>query len=182
MASEERGEAIKGTYLRLPHTLDRYRFRTTWLLAAPLPEVWSAILDSRRWSEWWPGVLQVTQVRPGDANGIDDVRHYVWRSRLPYRLEFDVRVVRLEPLSRIEGLASGEVVGVGVWRFVAGQEGTRVEYVWDVRTTPVWMRILSPIARPLIRWNHHAIMQAGGEALARHLSAQLLRNESETLD
>ena len=181
MPSDLQGQSAKAAYLRLPQTLDRYRFHTLWVVDAPLRRVWTTILHSRRWPEWWPGVLNVTLVRPGSADGINDVRRYVWRSRLPYTLEFDVRVVRIEPMARIEGLASGELSGVGVWRFATGDEGTRVEYFWDVRTEPVWMRVLSPLAKPLIRWNHDAIMHAGGEGLARHLGAPLLRNESDAL-
>lgn len=178
MPTDHQGQAVKAAYLRLPRTVDRYRFRTMWLLAAPLRPVWSSILDSHRWPQWWPGVVHVTEMRPGNADGVGDVRRYVWRSRLPYTLEFDVRI---EPMSRIEGIATGEVKGVGIWHLVEEGDNTRVEYHWDVRTTPIWMRVLAPIAKPLIRRNHDVVMEAGGDGLARYLGVRLLRNESETL-
>jgi len=44
-----------------------------------------------------------------------------------------------------------------------------LRYDWQVRTTRLWMNLLAPLAKPLFRWNHDAIMQAGGIGLTRHL-------------
>jgi hypothetical protein len=39
------------------------------------------------------------------------------------------------------------------------------------------MNLLAPLARPVFRWNHDAIMREGGHALARRLNARLIRIE-----
>jgi hypothetical protein len=96
---------------------------------------------------------------------------------LPYRVVVDMRVTRVEPLCALEGEASGMVEGVGRWHFSALGEGTQVRYDWHVRTTRLWMNLLAPLARPLFRWNHDAIMREGGHALARRLNARLIRIE-----
>jgi hypothetical protein len=51
---------------------------------------------------------------------------------------------------------------------------THARFEWQIRTTPVWMNLLAVFARPLIKWNHDAVMRRGGEALARMLNARLV--------
>ena len=37
-----------------------------------------------------------------------------WKTALPYQLTFDMRMTRVEPISALEGRASGELDGVGL--------------------------------------------------------------------
>ena len=105
--------------------------------------------------------------RSGDGEG--NVRHYVWRGALPYRVAFTMRVVRVERPVRLEGVADGDVCGTGRWRLTSEPSGTRVDYLWRVRLRRPWMRRLSPLARPLFEWNHAVVMQRGAQGLARWL-------------
>jgi hypothetical protein len=93
---------------------------------------------------------------------------------LPYRVRFDMRVTRVEPLMSLEGEASGDVEGSGCWHFSSQNDVTIVRYEWRVRTGRGWMKLLAPIARPLFKWNHDYVMQRGAEALARRLDARLV--------
>ena len=151
-----------------------YRFVTIWYIEAPLETVCEAIYHSLNWPRWWRNVERVEELVPGDAQGIGSVRRYTWRGRLPYRLTFDIRVIHIEPLAAIEGIASGDVEGKGRWSFTAEGAVTVVRYEWQVRTTPVWMNLLALFVRPFIKWNHNTVMQQGGEALARMLNARLV--------
>lgn len=151
-----------------------YRFVTVWSIEAPLPEVSEAICHSLTWPQWWRNVESVRELSPGDARGIGSVRRYTWKGRLPYRLTFDIRVVHFEPLALIEGVASGDVEGHGRWSFATEGTVTVVRYEWQVRTTRAWMNLLARFARPMMEWNHHAVMQQGGEALAQKLNARLV--------
>jgi hypothetical protein len=146
-----------------------YHFETVWHIAAPLPDVWDAILETEAWPSWWQGVQSVVLLTPGDAQGIGSRRRFVWRSKLPYTLAFDMEVTRIEPMSRIEGRASGELEGTGVWRIEDTGAHIRVQYDWDVRTTRWWMNLLAPIARPFFAWNHDYVMNNGREGLQRLL-------------
>ena len=65
-----------------------YRFLTTWLLEAERERVWDAIYDSERWPEWWQGVEEAEKLEEGDETGVGQFGRYVWKSKLPYRLEF----------------------------------------------------------------------------------------------
>jgi uncharacterized protein YndB with AHSA1/START domain len=157
-----------------------YRFLTTWLLEAERERVWDAIYDSERWPEWWRGVLETERLAEGDEAGIGQVGRYVWRSKLPYRLEFEMRTTRVQPHSLLEGEASGELAGVGRWRlFEQPGDGaetpvTAVVYEWNVRTTRAWMNLLAPVARPVFAVNHNYVMRNGGEGIASLLGVRLL--------
>ncbi len=151
-----------------------YRFLTTWCLEASIGDVWAAIHDSERWPQWWKGVESVTELEPGDEEGVGSLVRYKWRSRLPYTLEFKVRTTRVERPFLMEGLASGELSGEGRWRLAEGRGSTTVLYEWNVRTTSRWMNLLGPVARPVFAWNHDVVMRQGGEGLARLLGVRLL--------
>jgi hypothetical protein len=151
-----------------------YEFETVWKLRAPLEHVWYAIVDAERWPEWWHGVQRVETLRLGDDHGIGAYYRLTWRSRLPYTLTFDTEVVRLEPMALIEGLATGELEGTGIWRFEGDDTLTTVRYAWRVRTTRWWMNLLAPLAKPLFRWNHDWVMHGGALGLAKLLGAELI--------
>lgn len=152
----------------------RYRFLTTWLLEAPREDIFQAIWDSKRWPSWWKGVERVTELEPGDEDGVGSLGRYVWKSRLPYRLEFDMRTTRVERPVYMEGSAAGELAGAGRWRLFEEDAATAVLYDWEVETTSRWMNALAPVAKPLFAWNHDVVMRQGGEGLARLLDARLL--------
>jgi uncharacterized protein YndB with AHSA1/START domain len=151
-----------------------YRFLTTWCVDAPIEPVFELIHDAERWPEWWPGVERVVELEPGDGDGVGSLGRYTWRSRLPYRVEFEVRTVRVERPHYMEGVASGQLDGEGRWRLYESELGTAAVYEWVVRTTERWMNLLAPIARPLFAWNHNVVMRQGAEGLARKLGARLV--------
>ena len=88
-----------------------YRFLTIWRIEAPIEAVCEAIYQSLIWPQWWRNVERVEELAPGDAQGIGNVRRYSWRGRLPYRLTFDICVSHIDPLTAIDGIASGDVEG-----------------------------------------------------------------------
>jgi hypothetical protein len=126
------------------------------------------------WPSWWRGVVSVVELDSGDANGIGSVRRYTWKSLLPYRISFDMRVTRIEPLVALEGVATGEVEGTGRWSFTDQGPVTTIRYEWQIRTTRRWMNLAAPLARPLFQWNHDLVMRQGGQGLARLLGARLV--------
>src|SRR5262249_13571896 len=111
-----------------------YQLSTIWRLEAPLQAVWTAIHDSSHWPDWWKSVEQVSELEAGTTDGIGSLQRYTWKGRLPYRVVFDIRVTRIEPLVALEGIASGDLEGIGIWRFTSDQNITIVRYEWRVRT------------------------------------------------
>jgi hypothetical protein len=149
----------------------RFELVSVWRVGSPLPPVWDAISHAERWPEWWHGLVSVVELEPGEAGGIGSLRRFTWVGALPYRLTFDIRITRIEPSKSIEGVASGDVAGVGVWRFSRDDSQTVVRYEWQVRTDAWWLNLLGVIAGPLVRWNHATVMDWGAKGLARRLEA-----------
>ena len=155
-----------------------YEFVTVWRFDAPLEKVWDAIKHSESWNEWWKGVIKVVELKEGDADGVGSIRRSTWKSKLPYTLEFDSEIIKVEPMTRIEARAFGELEGTGIWTLSAEDEGaTRVQYDWRVKTTKSWMNFIAPLAKPFFRWNHDIIMHWGGEGLAKKLNCRLLESK-----
>jgi uncharacterized protein YndB with AHSA1/START domain len=151
-----------------------YRFVTDWQVRAPIDDVWDAIVHSERWPDWWRGVVAVTELRPGREDGVGSVQRYVWKSALPYTLAFDMEVTHVERPRLLEGRASGELEGTGLWELSESNGITTIKYTWAVRTTRAWMNLFTPIARPIFAWNHDYVMSRGAEGLARVLSTELI--------
>jgi uncharacterized protein YndB with AHSA1/START domain len=154
-----------------------YRFLTTWLLESPREPVWDAIYDQERWPEWWRGVEEAVELHPGAEDGVGTVSRLVWRSRLPYRIDFEVTTKRVEKPHLMEGIAVGELTGSGTWRLFEQGGVTAAVYEWNVTTTKAWMNLLGPVARPVFEWNHDWVMARGGEGLAALLGCKLLASD-----
>ena len=152
----------------------QYSFVTIWRFDAPIDAVWDKIIDSKRWPQWWKYVQSVTELEPGDENGVGSLQHITWTTALPYKLSFDSRVTRVEKPHLIEGVAMGDLNGNGRWQL--SQEGsvTTVRYDWNVSTSKSWMNLLAPVARPIFAWNHAILSNEGGRSLARLLNVRLL--------
>jgi uncharacterized protein YndB with AHSA1/START domain len=152
----------------------RYAFLTTWLIAAPRERVWEALEDTSSWPSWWRGVRSVEELAAGDDRRVGSRYRIAWRSRIPYDVEFDFAVSRVERPCLLEGAAAGDLRGSGRWRLFEQDGVTAVLYEWNVETTKRWMNLIAPVARPVFSWNHDVVMRWGGEGLARRLGARLL--------
>lgn len=153
----------------------QYRFVTIWQLKSPLAPVWDMIYHSDRWPSWWKGVESVVLVKEGNRDAVGSVYRYTWKSKLPYRLTFDMQLTRVEPMALIEGVALGELSGKGRWQLTSEGDVTTARYDWQVETTKPWMNLLTPVARPLFKWNHNVVMNWGAEGLAGRLGATLIK-------
>ena len=151
-----------------------YVFLTAWRIAAPRAAVFDVIHASESWPEWWDGVESVVKLEEGDADGRGSLGRYRWRSAMRYRLEFEMRITRVDRPARMDGDAVGELSGTGCWWLYEDDGATAVLFEWRVRTSRWWMNALAPVARPVFRWNHDRLMRAGARGLARRLRVELL--------
>jgi hypothetical protein len=161
MSSEE--EAMK-----------QYQFLTRWRIEASIEEVWDVIYDVENWPQWWQYVKSVRQLQTGDSYGVGAIRRHHWYTALPYSLVFDLKTTVVQKPTRLEGEASGQLEGSGIWSLSWSAPFTDVMYDWRVRTTKNWMNWLAPIAAPVFRWNHDRVMRAGGIGLANRLGTKLI--------
>jgi uncharacterized protein YndB with AHSA1/START domain len=151
-----------------------FRFVTEWQIDAPIESIWEQLIHAEDWPSWWKGVEKVVLLDRGGENGIGDRRQFTWKSRLPYRLVFEMTATRSERPHLLEGHATGELEGLGTWTLAERDGGTRMRYVWAVRTTRPWMNLPLPFARRIFEVNHDAVMRWGGQGLARRLNANLM--------
>lgn len=154
-----------------------YVLVTVWRLRAPIDAVWKELETPEQWPQWWRYVKRVVAIRRDGADGLGATRRFTWSSKLPYALSFDVTVTKVEKPRLLEGTAHGELDGTGTWQLSESDGVVTVRYDWRVRTTKAWMRFVAPLARPVFAWNHHGVMRAGGEGLARRLGTKLLASE-----
>jgi uncharacterized protein YndB with AHSA1/START domain len=153
---------------------DRFQLTTHWHLDAPIEAVWAVLSKPEEWPQWWSAVLQVQTLEAGDANGVGARRRMTWRTALPYRLNFEMRTVRVEKHRRIEGESSGQLAGRGIWQLTPSGHGTEVRYDWNVAVTKTWMRVLAPVLRRMFAWNHGVVMGWGEQGLRQRLSPAAL--------
>jgi hypothetical protein len=151
--------------------MSEYSFTTHWSFDAPLDAVWEAISQPLRWPEWWPGVERVVEIERAGRDGLGAVHRSTWKSALPYRLTFDSRVMRVEPLRLYEIRATGQLEGRGIGTLSSEGRTTHVRYDWNVAGNERWMRLLGPVARPVFRWNHDVIMRWGQRGWAARIAA-----------
>jgi len=143
-------------------------------LEASRADAWGVLQDPLRWPEWWRGVERVSELDGGDGRRVGSRYRIAWRSRVPYELEFDFLVRRVDEPCCMEGDAIGDLQGTGSWRLFEQGRVTAVVYDWDVTTSKRWMNLLAPVARPVFEYNHDVVMRWGGEGLARRLGVPLL--------
>ncbi|MCE3282570.1 MAG: hypothetical protein K0Q66_1307 [Chitinophagaceae bacterium] len=155
----------------MPH---KYVFITRWQIRAPVQDVWEAIYNSLEWPRWWPGVKNARTIEVGEANGINGIREYTWKSFLPYRLRFASRLTEREDYARLHGIASGDLEGEGTWHFFEKDGITYLQCDWRVNTKLGWMNAAAFLLKPLFRYNHKVIMNRGARGLAKKLNAELI--------
>jgi len=155
-----------------------YNFVTIWRVAAPIENVWNEIYHSTDWPVWWRGVESVREINKGDESGVGSIHRYTWKSKLPYRLSFDMKTIRVDPPRLLEGIAIGELQGRGQWQLSTEGTATIVRYDWNVQTTKPWMNVLSPIARPLFEWNHNVVMNWGAKGLEQRLGVSVVAQKT----
>ncbi len=149
-----------------------YVFRDEWHVAAAPAAVRAVVRQVEDWPAWWPSVQSVTRLADADAS--TEVWTFVFRTRLPYRMAFDARVLQDDPLHGVRTSVTGRVEGEGRWEVTEAPGGATVRFDWQVRPRPAWMRVLSPLARPAFVWNHAALMREGSDGLAARLGTRLL--------
>ncbi len=152
--------------------MNQFVLTTRWIIPAPIDAVWSALHDVAQWPSWWKYVKRVTELEPGDAAGIGVRRQFVWATRLPYCVTFEMCTTRVKRPVLIEGRASGDLNGSGRWELQTVDNNTLVRYEWRVSADKLWMRLLAPLLHPVYVWNHDEVMRAGREGLLRYLAVK----------
>lgn len=161
--------------------MNKYCFQTVWWTLAAIDRIWEALADYGAWPSWWRGIRNVEVLRRGDESGVGTVLRQWWRSRLPYTLVFDLKMLRIESRRLLEGRASGDLDGTCKWTLIPINGGMEIYFDVDVRTGRWWMNLPIPFATKIVRANFENIMSWGREGLARKLGmpVELRSTDSE---
>jgi mannose-6-phosphate isomerase-like protein (cupin superfamily)/uncharacterized protein YndB with AHSA1/START domain len=149
-----------------------YVFVDEWDVAAPRDAVFDAIADARSYPTWWRPVY--IDVEADGEPALGNVSRQRFKGRLPYQLRTRSTIVRLESPELIAGDVDGDLRGRGTWTLTEIAGGTHVRFDWRVHADRPLLRALTPLLRPLFRWNHNwAIARAidGLEPYARRRAA-----------
>jgi quercetin dioxygenase-like cupin family protein/uncharacterized protein YndB with AHSA1/START domain len=144
-------------------TDNEYLFVDEWDVAAPPEAVFDALADARTYPRWWtPVYIDV------DADGppvLGKVSSQHFKGRLPYHLHTRSTITRLEPPYAVEGDVEGDLRGRGLWTLTEVPGGTHVRFDWRVFADRKLLRTLTPVLRPLFRWNHNWAIARAMEGL-----------------
>lgn len=121
-----------------------YELVTVWRINAPLEAVWDEISHPQRWPAWWRGLECVTELEPGDEQGVGSWHGYTWKGVLPYRVAFEIQAIRVEASALLEGCVRGGLKGIGRWRLSREDNGTVVRFDWQVSHPRPWMHRIAP--------------------------------------
>jgi uncharacterized protein YndB with AHSA1/START domain len=158
----------------LPRLSSReYAFVDEWDVDAPRESVFAAIADARSYPTWWKPVYIEVESEGEPAVGKESRQHF--KGRLPYHLRTRSRITRLEAPHAIGAEVDGDLRGTGLWTLTENADGTtHVRFDWRVHADRLLLRLLTPVLRRALRWNHAwAIARAreGLEPYARALPA-----------
>jgi hypothetical protein len=146
--------------------LNEYRFRNVWSIEAAAAALFDAVVDLANYPRWWPDIRTVSRVD-------DDTAEFTCRSSLPYALVFRMhRAEQDERNGRLRVHLTGDLEG-HLQGILAPHDArrTRLEISQRVVVNKRLLRWLSPVARPLFRANHAAMMRRGYRGLRAYLAS-----------
>jgi hypothetical protein len=114
--------------------------------------VFNALADATTYPEWWTPVYKTVVADGPLAVGCTTQQHF--KGRLPYELDTTSRILRLEQPHEFEVEVIGDLTGHGIWTLTQGERLVHVRFDWRVNADKPLLRILTPVLRPLFRWNH----------------------------
>jgi uncharacterized protein YndB with AHSA1/START domain len=140
-----------------------YVFVDEWDVEAPQEQVFDALADARTYPEWWtPIYREVESDGPPEEGRVSRQR---FKANLPYTLTTSSRIVQLDRPNTFEVAVEGDLRGRGVWTLTPEDGRVHVRFDWHVFADRALIRVLTPIMRPLFRWNHNAAIKAAIKGL-----------------
>ena len=157
---------------------NEYQFLTEWRVAAPRPLLYEILKEGKDYPQWWPDVyLAANFVPSGRADRIGDRVELLTKGWLPYKLRWTAISEKYEAPRRIKIRAEGDFVGRGVWELKDEGATTHIAFDWRLRADKPLLRWLSPVFKPIFKWNHHWAMSTGLTRLKLEVQRRLRESE-----
>jgi uncharacterized protein YndB with AHSA1/START domain/mannose-6-phosphate isomerase-like protein (cupin superfamily) len=172
-------KALAGLVLRAAEAQRPYVFVDEWDVAAPPEAVFAAVSDARTYPDWWRPVYVGVEADGPAAVGKESRQHF--KGRLPYHLHTRSRTVALDPPRTVTGDVDGDLRGRGTWTLTPTATGTHVRFDWQVHADRRLLRTLTPVLRPLFRWNHNWAIARAKEGLEPYAQRTAAMTSRESL-
>jgi uncharacterized protein YndB with AHSA1/START domain len=147
-----------------------YVFLDEWDVDAPLEAVFDALADARTYPLWWQPVYRSVEGE-GDPGVVQETRHR-FKAKLPYTLRMTGRTTAYDRPRSLAFDVDGDLRGRGTWTLSERDGKTHVRWDWIVFADKAIVRILTPVLRPLFRWNHNWAVQRAIEGLEPYAQTQ----------
>ena len=149
---------------------DDYVFIDEWDVDAQQEAVFDALADARTYPEWWKPVYIEVDGDCEPAAGC--VTQQEFKGRLPYHLKTRSEITRLERPKTFEVNVVGDLTGKGVWTLTQRNGKVHIHFDWRVIADRPLLRILTPVLRPVFRWNHNWSIKRAIEGLEPYARAR----------
>jgi uncharacterized protein YndB with AHSA1/START domain len=151
-----------------------YLFVDEWDVAAPPEAVFDALADAKTYPQWWtPVYIDVESDGPAEL-GRESRQHF--KGRLPYHLHTRSVITEINPPERITAEVDGDLRGRGTWTLTPiADGGTHVRFDWEVHADRRLLKVLTPLLRPLFRWNHNWAIARAMEGLEPYAAREAAR-------
>jgi uncharacterized protein YndB with AHSA1/START domain len=140
-----------------------YVFIDEWDVDASQEAVFEALADAGTYPQWWKPVYKTVLVDGPPEVGRTSKQCF--KGRLPYELNTTSEIVRYEPPRELEVSVVGDLTGRGVWTLTRRDGKVHIRFDWRVIADRPLLRYLTPVLRPLFRWNHNWSIKRAIEGL-----------------
>jgi uncharacterized protein YndB with AHSA1/START domain len=140
-----------------------YVFLDEWDVDAPVEAVFEALADARTYPDWWKPVYIAVDADGPPEVGCVSQQHF--KGRLPYTLRTRSTITGMEAPRKLEVSVVGDLTGRGTWTLTPRDGGVHVRFDWRVIADRPLLRYLTPVLRPLFRWNHNWSVRRAIEGL-----------------
>ena len=147
-----------------------YVFVDEWEVDAPIEAVFDALADARTYPRWWRSIYLSVEADGAPEVGRTSLHHF--KGRLPYTLRLASTIIRLERPREIEADVEGDLSGRSRWTLTPTDGRVHVRWDWRVNADRTFLRVLTPLLRPLFRWNHNWAVARAMEGLEPYARAQ----------
>jgi uncharacterized protein YndB with AHSA1/START domain len=131
-----------------------YVFLDEWDVDAPQKAAFDALADARTYPEWWKPVYIEVEGVCKPAVGCKTRQRF--KGKLPYTLKTTSEIVAYDRPNHFQVEVVGDLTGTGKWTLSPTDDGkVHVRFDWIVHADRPLLRYLTPIMRPIFRWNHN---------------------------
>jgi hypothetical protein len=150
---------------------NQYHFEDHWDVPFPIERVWDVLSRPKEFPLWWKGVyLSVESLDDSTEPRVGSRVTAIARGWLPYKLRFTIETVALKKPHLIAFKATGDFkTDASRWILTPNSKGAHVVLDWNPIVEKPVVKLLSPLLKPLFRWNHRWTMERGERQIVEYM-------------